>query len=493
MYHVTSFNKNIVLVNKRLSYIIDKPIEVILRTGLACIYSEEELQIIINQCIPYALSGKEWTGKLSITTNNGIKIPTKHQSFSITNKEGRSIGVVTSIEDISEEIEITKRIASGKNLTETQRMLRAIIDSVPIGIFWKDRWSKYLGANRQYAHDVGLNSPGELIGKSDYELYPRETADICIENDKKFFESGQDLLSEKCVTTPEGERRWLTVNKTFIMGSDEASIILLGLYDDITETKKNQENLQRAIEQAEESNRAKSEFLSRMSHELKTPMNAIVGMTKIAKTAQDVEKMRYCLDKIDGASNYLLSMMNNILDMDKIAANKLELEERLFDLENMLQDILNIISVNAEKKRITLFISIDTDIPSKVVGDELRLSQVIMNLLSNSIKFTPNNGVVRLNIKRNIEYGEFSTRFEFIDSGTGISQEQIDNFFMPFEQSKNKIPYRFGAIGIGLSVSKRIIELMGGHIGATSEYNKGSKFYFTVNLKSYNCTHDKKI
>ncbi|MDR2549073.1 MAG: response regulator [Desulfobulbus sp.] len=442
------------------------------------VHSEEYSRLVKEVGIPTAIRTGSWTSSDGdLRHRDGRVIPIEQTIFPVYGKKKELIGVATIIRDITEKID------SERDLAKAQRMLRAVIDSAPVGIFWKDRQLRYLGANVQCARDAGLDSPDELIGKSDYELYPQETADMCVGNDEKVFESGQSLSSEECVVLPKGEPRWLSVNKTLVTGGDESPAILLGVYDDITESKENQERLELAIKQVEEGSRAKSEFLSRMSHEIRTPMNAIIGMTKIAQAAQDTEKMRYCLDKIDGASNHLLGLINDILDMAKIEANKLETVEEPFDLENMLKNICSVIAVKAAEKKLDLSVSMDADVPNEVVGDELRLSQVLTNLLSNAIKFTPDSGRIQFNVKRNPECGASAILFEVIDTGIGISQEQIGKLFTSFEQAESSITRRFGGTGLGLAISKRIVELMDGEIGVTSESGKGSCFYFTVKLE----------
>lgn len=243
-----------------------------------------------------------------------------------------------------------------------------------------------------------------------------------------------------------------------------------------------------AAREARYASQSKSDFLSRMSHEIRTPMNAIIGMTKIGQNTKDVEKMQYCLGKISEASRHLLGLINDILDMSKIEANKLELVEEAFDFEKMLENICNVITVRAEEKKLNLFIEVDEKVSTEVLGDELRLSQVITNLLSNAIKFTPDQGNIYLKVqlREHLAEGQSLIYVEVRDTGIGITQEQQKRLFMSFEQAEGSISRRFGGTGLGLAISKRIVELMGGSIGVTSEIDHGSSFYFTVILKHTN-------
>ena len=254
---------------------------------------------------------------------------------------------------------------------------------------------------------------------------------------------------------------------------------------DITEMRRMENDLLRAKELAELANRAKSEFLSRMSHEIRTPMNAIVGMTQIAKDACDMNAMYRCLHKIEISSKHLLSIINDILDLSKIEANKLELNNEDFCLESSLIDICGVITVRSDEKKQNLSVHIDHDLPTHFVGDSLRLSQVLTNLLANAVKFTPAAGCIRLRVSLLARDDLFSTlRFEVADTGIGMSPEETSRLFTPFEQADGSISRRFGGSGLGLAISKKIVELMDGEIGAESVPGEGSRFIFIVRLRN---------
>ena len=243
------------------------------------------------------------------------------------------------------------------------------------------------------------------------------------------------------------------------------------------------ENLIVAKKQADDSNRAKSDFLSNMSHEMRTPLNAIIGMTSIGKTASSIEKKDYAFGKIEDASTHLLGVINDVLDMSKIEANKMELSQIDFDFEKMVRRVVNVINFKVDEKNQSLHVSIDKNIPRGLVGDDQRLSQVLTNLLSNAVKFTPADGTIRL-ISRSIgeKNGICTIQFEVADSGIGISPEQQEKLFHSFQQADSGISRKFGGTGLGLIISKQIIEMMGGEIHIESELGKGTTFIFTVQV-----------
>ncbi|MDL2263928.1 response regulator [Synergistaceae bacterium OttesenSCG-928-I11] len=244
------------------------------------------------------------------------------------------------------------------------------------------------------------------------------------------------------------------------------------------------ESLVTAREEALEGTRAKSDFLSRMSHEMRTPMNAIIGMTHIGKKADDLPQKDDCLEKIDNASRHLLGVINDILDISKIEADKFELSPADFDFEEMLQRVVQVIAYRTEEKRQTLTVHVDKRIPPVLRGDDQHLAQVIANLLSNAVKFTPEEGHIRLSAELAKEEGDaLVIRFDVTDTGIGIREEQKERLFLSFEQAENGISRKYGGTGLGLAISKRIVELMGGNIWVESAPGKGSSFRFTIRMQ----------
>ncbi|MDR1930037.1 MAG: PTS transporter subunit EIIC, partial [Treponema sp.] len=238
-----------------------------------------------------------------------------------------------------------------------------------------------------------------------------------------------------------------------------------------------------AREEAEKASKAKGAFLANMSHEMRTPMNAIIGMTNIAKAADSIERKDYCLKKIEDASSHLLGVINDILDMSKIEANKFELSLVDFDFERMIQKVVNVINFRVQEKKQTLEVRVDETIPPRVNGDDQRLAQVIANLLSNSVKFTPENGAIGLEARLEEEEGGICTiGIEVRDSGIGIDGEQLSRLFNSFEQADSGTSRKFGGTGLGLAISKNIVEMMGGRIRVESEPGRGSVFSFTVRM-----------
>ncbi|MDR3364188.1 MAG: response regulator [Clostridiales Family XIII bacterium] len=239
--------------------------------------------------------------------------------------------------------------------------------------------------------------------------------------------------------------------------------------------------LVQAREDALTSAKAKSDFLANMSHEIRTPLNAVIGMTSIGETSKDIERKDYCFGKINDASTHLLGVINDILDMSKIDADKLELSPVNFNFEKMVKRAVGVAAFRVDERQQHFTVRIDKNIPPFIVGDDQRLAQVITNLLSNAVKFTPEKGSIHLDAGLEGEEGGICTiRIYVKDSGIGISEEQMARLFTSFQQADSSTSRTFGGTGLGLAISKSIVEMMGGEISIDSELGKGSTFGFTI-------------
>jgi PAS domain S-box-containing protein len=289
---------------------------------------------------------------------------------------------------------------------------------------------------------------------------------------------GVETDFELYITKKDGSNRLMAFS-AFKTASKDAGIGTIAT--DITAQRAMEKELIAARDQAELSSHAKGNFLARMSHEMRTPMNAIIGMTNIAKASGELEKKEYCLDKIDQASKHLLGVINDILDMSKIEAGKFELSFTEFSFEKMLTRVINVINFRVEEKKQKFIVNVDRDMPPVVVSDEQRLAQVITNLLSNAVKFTPEEGSITLDVKvLGKENNKYNVQVGVTDTGIGISREQQTKLFHSFEQADGGIARKYGGTGLGLAISKSIIDMMHGNIWIESVLGKGASFIFNI-------------
>ena len=276
----------------------------------------------------------------------------------------------------------------------------------------------------------------------------------------------------------DGNPRYYEIHFNPMYNSQDAFQGALILFHDLTE-------IQEAKERTEQASRAKSNFLANMSHEIRTPLNAIIGMTGIARNSLDQERKDYCLTKIEGASVFLLGIINDILDMSKIEEDKFELSCTAFEFPAMIQRVVNIFEFRLGEKKQNLTVIHDPSIPRWLSTDEQRLAQVITNLLSNANKFTPAGGNITLAVRVLENRDDHCTiEFRVTDTGIGISAEQQSKLFQSFVQVDSSIARKFGGTGLGLAISKKIVEMMGGKIWIESKEGQGSSFFFTINAET---------
>jgi PAS domain S-box-containing protein len=380
-------------------------------------------------------------------------------------------------------LEVVQNISK---LEQMQQYINLVLSNIPNILFVFDTAGKAVLASDTYMRCCKIHSSEEIQGKSFAELFPSLST-------HEFFKSMDALFNEattnrQTVTTEQnidfeqdGNLRTYLIKITPMLCENETVIGSMVIFHDMTEILQTQHEAERARELAEQSTRAKSDFLARMTHEMRTPMNAIMGMTSIGKAASDIEKKDYSFQKIEGASTHLLGVINDILDMSKIEADKFELSYGEFNFKGMLDRVINIIDLHVAEKEQNFTTDIDGSLPVTIVSDEQRLAQVLTNLLSNAVKFTPQHGSISLSAKVAVGTdGSCRIRFVVQDSGIGISEEQQRHLFTPFEQADGSISRKFGGTGLGLAISKRIVEMMDGTICIESALGKGTSFIFEI-------------
>ena len=370
-----------------------------------------------------------------------------------------------------------------------QQYIDLLLTTTPNIIMVFDNEGIAVLASEAYIRRCNIASAEEIRGKSFTELFaPITSGEFVrhIESLMKYAIDSKDTMkTEQSIDfSREGDLRDYTILVTPMVYNGGTKIGTMFSFNDMTDTKQAQREAECARELAEQSTKAKSEFLARMSHEIRTPINAIIGMTAIGLAAKRIDKKDDSFSKVDEASKHLLGVINEILDMSKIEANKFELSYTDFHFRKMLDPVLSIIGMRIAEKKQKFIVNIDSALPTAIVADEQHLAQVIANLLSNAVKFTPELGTITLTAAMTGSVGSACTmRISVEDTGIGMSKEQQSHLFAPFEQADGSISRRFGGTGLGLSISKSIIEMMGGRIWVVSEIGKGSSFIIELTVQ----------
>ena len=375
------------------------------------------------------------------------------------------------------------------SMGDQNTILYEVLDSIPDIIFFKNIDGVYIGCNTAFASFVGKNRSG-IISQTDYDLFGREIADSFRANDQLTMEQGESHHNEEWIDYPDGRHVLLDTLKSPMRDSEGLMIGILGISRDITNRKKTEDELRRVnafLEEAttkandmvgrfELANTAKSEFLANMSHEIRTPLNGIIGMTQLMLRTTLTDKQRRYAEVAKSSSESLLRVVNDILDFSKVEAGKLDIERIRFSIDAVIGSTLDCFWDRAAEKNIEIHTTIDPTIPTWLMGDPLRLAQILNNLMSNAIKFT-DGGDIRLSV--NIRYRDFHTvviNFTVQDTGIGITEEQLSKLFTAFGQADMSTTRKFGGTGLGLTICKQLCGLMGGRIRVESTPGKGSLF-----------------
>jgi PAS domain S-box-containing protein len=404
----------------------------------------------------------------------------------LTNKDGENIGYIIVTVDLTEVVE-------GQKKAEEQRILLAtIFSSSPDLIWYQDLQGRYLAVNPRFAALAG-KAAEELVGLRVDDILEGEAAVRFKANDAQAMADLKPLYTEERLIFADNHEETLDSVRTPIFDIHGIPVGLLGFARDVSgrviienELRNTHLKLEKAVLDANQANQHKGDFLARMSHEIRTPMNAIIGMTGIVKKKleekeADPEELQANLRQIETSSQHLLGLLNDILDISKIEAGKIELSEETVDLVKLAHTVEVIIGPRCEEKNIIFDTHFELPPPSTFITDPLRLRQVLINLLGNAVKFTPECGRIEFGIVRK-DQREDKVLMEFFirDNGIGISREALDTLFKPFEQANNQISKRYGGTGLGLAISRSIVQLFGGDIIVESEEKKGSSFSFNI-------------
>lgn len=378
--------------------------------------------------------------------------------------------------------EIEARTLASAAVRAAEEKYRSIFENSIEGIFQTTTDGKYLNANPALARIYGYDSPEELIegiGDIEHQLYldPKRRDDF----QQKIVADGVVTEFESQVYRRDGSIIWISESARGVRNADGQIERYEGTVIDITE-RKQMEEWRRKKEAADAANHAKSSFLARMSHEIRTPLNGVIGMTELLLTTQLDDRQKQFTKACQTSGRALLSLVNDILDLSKIEAGKLEMDLHDFDLEQIVLETTEMLWLRAHEKGLEFICDFDPQARQIYSGDSNRLGQILINLLNNAVKFTE-HGEVILNVACEKMEDDFATlRFTVRDTGIGIPQDRVCRLFQPFSQVDSSTTRKFGGTGLGLAICKHLVEMMGGQINVESRAGSGTTFWFTLTL-----------
>ncbi len=413
-----------------------------------------------------------------IVNKNGYK-KWVEQCAVLIMENGKPIGFHCIVRDISDKKQIQFELEeTEKNLKHQQFQLQSVLDNTTSIIFIKDLQGKYTVANKRFM-DLLQVQKNQVIGFTDYNLTSKDQADYFTSLDTKVISERKPIEVEQIIEGPNGPVNLLLV-KFPLFDQNNNVFGVSGIATDISERTQYQKELISARQSAESAKLLQEQFLANMSHEIRTPMNGIQGMTNLLLESSLNNVQEKYATIIKRSVNNLLVIINDILDFSKIQAGKLSIEEIAFDIRESVDAIRPLFAHRLEKKGLEFELNMDEKVPNYLVGDPYRLNQVLVNLVGNAIKFTEKGKIVLSVSIKNETDNSGVIRFSVKDSGIGIEEEKLKLVFESFSQAGVDVARKYGGTGLGLTISKQLVELQNGSIWVTSKYGEGSEFIFEL-------------
>lgn len=407
---------------------------------------------------------------------------------------GRGIQTNTGTAVIGLAIDVSERLKTEAALRQSEQLLRAVVEGTSDAIFIKDKQGRYLMANQATADILGCTVQ-DILGNDDTAVFAPTTAQQLMDRDQVILKEGRTQSTEEQLTTLDGKEWLFLVTKGPLLDAHGQVVGLFGMSRDITEIHQtrlalqhHQEQLEAVVQQrtaeltlarqeAEQLAQVKSEFLANMSHEIRTPLNGVLGLAQLGLQDTTSPPAQHLFGQIVQSGRLLLGVVNDILDFSKIEAGKLQTEAIPVNLRELLDRALAPIRQRAHDQGLTVDLHLASDLPICIESDPLRLEQILLNLLTNAIKFTRTGGIT-LHAQRQ----DNRVLIQVADTGIGMTDEQLANLFTPFTQADNSTTRRYGGTGLGLTITKRLVELLGGHIQVRSQAGQGATFEVSLPL-----------
>ncbi len=377
--------------------------------------------------------------------------------------------------------DITAKYLAEEKLKQSEEKYRGIIENMELGLMEVDTDQKILKAYDWFCDMTGYTSE-ELIGKNAAEVFLSKEINDLEKNkeEEEHRKEGQTGVYEMKIRKKDGSKIWVLISGAPIFDTEGNVTGSIGIHYDITERKLLEENLVKAKRIAEEAEHAEKQFLARMSHEIRTPLNAVIGMSHLLEDTRLDEEQKDYVNSLKSSSDILLKLISDVLDLSKITAGGLEVNEKEFDLVGTINSLHKTFELKLTDSPVAMKADVDSQIENMMIGDDLLLNQILLNLIGNAVKFTKEGeiliGVSLVKKEKDICHYKFVVQ----DTGIGIPEDRIDAVFENFKQADNDIRFQFGGTGLGLPITKQLVELQGGKIYVESKLGKGTRFIFEL-------------
>jgi PAS domain S-box-containing protein len=470
---------NISFANSRVTDLTGFTVEELLGKHFSILLEPKRVQEIVSFYVKQFSSNIQATIlEFPIRTKQGEE-KWVEQSAQLLTDENRITGFQCMVKDISEKKKVEEELnRSEVKRKENEYQLNAIMDNSIALIYIKDMDGRYLMANTKFKQTFGLTDE-MVIGLTDYDFNPKEKADHYKQLDEEIIKSLQPQETEEQIETPWGTRSLLSL-KFPLITPDGKLLGISCIATDITDKIELQKQLIRSLEKAESAQQIQEQFLANMSHEIRTPMNGIQGMTRLLLETKLTDDQRKFTNMINRSLNNLVVIVTNVLDFSNLKTGKLTLDSSVFDFYELLEEGKKQIERDLTSKNLAFRLTIDPNVPRFVKSDARRVRQILSNLVGNAVKFT-NSGEIALHVSVISQTAEQADiHFLLTDTGIGIAANKLETIFESFAQAEKKISSGYGGAGLGLTISKGLIELLGGTISVKSNPGKGSEFSFHI-------------
>ena len=382
------------------------------------------------------------------------------------------------LRQVNRELQEKLLLEEGESVRSEEKY-RGIIEGMELGLLEVDLNNTIIRAYNWFCDMTGYLI-GELEGKNALEVFVDQEDFAKINQHNEVRKQGQAGVYEIKMRKKDGEYIWVLISGAPLYNNEKKVIGSMGIHYDISDRKKMEEELHLSKKIAEAARDAEKQFLARMSHEIRTPLNAIIGMAHLLSATSSIPEQKDHVKSIKTSGDLLLRIVSDILDISKIEANEIIIHKEIFNLRTLVISLQKIFQVKIDREQVEIFSEIDKKIENLLIGDELLLTQILMNLISNAVKFTK-VGSIKIGVKLlAVEQENYILEFEVSDTGVGIQEEKLNLIFENFKQADEQVRHEFGGTGLGLAISKKFVGLQGGEIWVDSEFGKGSSFKFKL-------------